>query len=263
MDTYFGTDKQVMLQKLVDANLDWLRSAPGACNIGRFLGTDDPARLGWQTVTDMLEAAGIFGFRLIASSETADAERRIAGKGFRIDWWDVFSADADTIRLALAGADLALPDGFRLLEAGEAGEPGTIRRAQGFMAENGIAPLSATMLSGANGPATLTIIVSPDGAIAATAFGYFPHNAHSRHAGSAWGGLVAVDPDLRGQRLGFLVNAAMVRAMIDDLGATSVYELVSETNVPSRRMVERCGLALDASVKSGLASPVDAERFTR
>jgi hypothetical protein len=50
---------------------------------------------------------------------------------------------------------------------------------------------------------------------------------------------------------------------IRDLGATHVYELVSATNVPSRRMVESCGLRHEPAFLSGMAVPADGGRFTR
>ena len=51
-----------------------------------------------------------------------------------------------------------------------------------------------------------------------------------------------------------IVNAAMLRAAVDSLGVAEVYELVSATNEPSRRMVERCGLRLDPTVICGAAT---------
>lgn len=47
------------------------------------------------------------------------------------------------------------------------------------------------------------------------------------------------------------------------LGATTVHELVAETNEPSRRMVEAAGLRHEPGLKCGAVTPAGATRFTR
>jgi RimJ/RimL family protein N-acetyltransferase len=263
MQAFFGTEQQVALQRKVDSRVGWLITTPGACHGGRFFGTDDPDLLGWDVIFKQLRQDDVFGFRMVPVENLPEIEERLFGRGYRIDYWDVYSARANTIRDVLRTLDLSIPDGYAVLDAETLNDPDTIGEAQAFMAANGIAPMSAAMLSGKHGPCIFIAIAGPDGAIVATAFGYFPHNVHSPLEDTAWGGLVAVDPDHRGRGLGVLANALMMRGMIEEKGARAVYELVSADNEPSRRMVERCGLSLDTTVKSGLASPQDAERFTR
>lgn len=263
MQAFYGTEQQVALQRKVDSSVGWLITTPGACHAGRFLGTDDPDLLGWDVIFSQLEQDGIFGFRLMPVENMPDIERRLSARGYRIDCWDVYSARANTVRDALRALDLTVPAGYAVLDAEALGDRETIREAQAFMAGNGISPMSAAMLSGKHGPCIFIAITGPEGGIVATAFGYFPHNVHSPLEDTAWGGLVAVDPDHRGRGLGVLANALMLRGMIEEKGARAVYELVSEGNDASSRMVERCGLSLDTTVKSGLASPENAERFTR
>ena len=98
--------------------------------------------------------------------------------------------------------------------------------------------------------------------LAATAFTYLPHNASSRFQGYGWVGLVAVAPAHRGRALGTYINACAVTAAFAQLGATHVYEQVSATNTPSRRMVESSGLTLHPVMKAGLAVR-GTEKFTR
>ena len=98
----------------------------------------------------------------------------------------------------------------------------------------------------------------------ASAHAYVAHNRHSQYHRFAWGGLVAVAETQRGKKLGRLVNAMMVDQAFRRLDIDSLYELVSETNEASKRMIEACGLVQDATLKCGLAVPTDrAGRFTR
>jgi RimJ/RimL family protein N-acetyltransferase len=149
------------------------------------------------------------------------------------------------------------------LELGTDPEGAATNRVQSFMLANGVVPFSGSMLLGRCGPARTLAIVDVDGNVVASACTYLPHNDTSVHAHTAWGGLVAVDPSQRGLRLGVLINAAMVKSAFDELAAESIYELVSPSNMASRRMVEACGLRHDPAVVSGVAAPVDGTRYTR
>jgi hypothetical protein len=47
------------------------------------------------------------------------------------------------------------------------------------------------------------------------------------------------------------------------LGASHIYELVSASNIPSRRMVEASGLRLEPTLTCGIATPHESVRFTK
>jgi uncharacterized protein len=46
MTGYFGTQKQQQLQARAEAGAAFASATPGACQVGRFMGCDDPDRLG-------------------------------------------------------------------------------------------------------------------------------------------------------------------------------------------------------------------------
>ena len=79
----------------------------------------------------------------------------------------------------------------------------------------------------------------------------------------AGGGLVAVEGSQRGKGLGNYVNARMIVSVFRNLGATHVYELVSASNMPSRRMVTSCGFHQEPGLVCGIASSNDSPHFTR
>jgi RimJ/RimL family protein N-acetyltransferase len=90
-----------------------------------------------------------------------------------------------------------------------------------------------------------------------------PHNAYSPYHDYAWGGLVAVAEPHRGKGLGKVINALMIDRVFRDLKASHIYELVSASNVVSRRMVEACGLRLEPALTCGMATPHQSGRFTK
>jgi hypothetical protein len=261
MSGHFGTARQMELQARAEAALPWIAETPGACNAARIRATDDPDTMGWDSIERILAEDGIIGFRLVPRTVLEKIGQRLADIGYRLDQWNVFVAarDAALARTAMLLSS-GLPAGFSRSELAEAGTT----RVQEFMARNGIAPFPEKALSGRDGPASTVVIVrQATGEIAATAHCYMPHNRHSPHRWTAWGGLVAVDPAIRGAGLGKLANAMMVREAFEKLPAEKIYELVAETNVASRRMVEACGLSLQPEIAAAMAVAAGNERFSR
>ena len=263
MAGYVGTEHQIALQKSADDAFDWMITTPGACNPGRSLGTDDPNLLGWDKILEVLRRDHIFAFRLMRSDQVDQIAEALSQHGYRLDLWDVFVAyreesDRQTSSILANG----LPDGFVERPPLENAEHQDTKTVQSFMVANGVVPFSGSMLTGAFGPVTTVVILDEQDEVATTAHGYLPHNKFSPHHESAWGGLVAVSPEHRGKGLGKYANAKMVSNCFSDLGAKTVHELVTESNVPSRRMVEASGLQLDPTLKCGGAT-TGTDRFTR
>jgi hypothetical protein len=264
MAGYFGTRTQQRLQAQAEASVDFIRSTPGACQAGRTMGCDDLDKLGWVRINTFLDRDGACGFRLIPADKVSEIRSRLAKRDFRFDTWDLFLADGKAA-LAASQAILArgLPDG--LIERPRPTEPDDeyTGRIQALMGAAGIVPFSGSLLTGALGPATTVAVGDRSGTIVAAAHGYLPHNAYSPYRRHAWGGLVAVAQSERGKGLGNYVNARMIVSVLRNFDATHFYELVSATNIPSRRMVAACGLRPEPALVCGIAMPNDSTRFTR
>lgn len=263
MSGYIGSEQQVRLQQAMDEAGDWSAATPGACDAGRMLGCDDPERLGWEQLSELLRREGALAFRLLPASGKERLRDRLAEDGFRFDTWDVFTAPAETAMAAARGIlGNALPSNIHSVALGRDPEGNLVRSLQNFILGAGIVPFSGSQLLGLRSPATTVALADDTGRWVAAAHCYLPHNRHSAYRDWAWGGLVCVDPARRGQRLGVMVNALIVQAAIESLGAAWIYELVSAGNQPSRRMVETCGLRHDPALVCGLATRGD-DRYTR
>lgn len=264
MAGYFGTDQQMALQAVAEEARDWTMNTPGACDSGRFLGTDNPDELGWSKVIDILKRDGAFGFRMIPSKDTAAISHRLLENECRIDFWEVFVANRkDAVAAASTVLSSGLPKGHSYLPELREAENQEMIKIQSFMAENGIAPFSGSKLAGLDGPVVTIAIVDESNNLAAVAHAYFPYNKYSQYNRCAWGGLVAVSPSHRGLGLGKYVNAKMVFDCFSRLDAESIHEFVAASNTPSRKMVEASGLRLDPTVKCGIAMSGGKERFTK
>ena len=263
MAGYFGTPHQQHLQQRVDKLSGLLASTPGLCNAGRMISADDIDHVGFDAVLEMLELDGGFGFRLVPQARTSAITERLAAHGHRLDWWDTFMADSDVAldvskRLVAPGP----PSGFKHVNLSGLDPDAGYKEMQAFLVANGIAPFSGSMLAGEWTKAKAFALADDREEIVATSFAYMPHNDFSQFRDFAWAGLVAVSPEQRGKQLGTYINACAVVCAFRELGASTVYEQVSATNMASRRMVEACGLTLHPDLKSGLAS-TGGEVFTR
>ena len=264
MSGYFGTERQQRLQARAEESVDFIKVTPGACQAGRSMGCDDPDEFGWDRIDEILDRDGVCGFRMLPIGKADEIRSRLVRRNFRFDSWNVFVADrASALAASEAIISRGLPEGLTDLERAIDPEGDYTVRIQALMGAAGVAPFSGSLLAGALGPATTVASGDGNGIIIAAAHGYLPHNAHSAYHRHAWGGLVAVAESQRGKGLGNNINARMIVSVFRDLGATHVYELVSASNIPSRRMVESCGLRLEPGLVCGIALPNDSARFTR
>jgi hypothetical protein len=264
MAGYFGNDSQQRLQAQAEASAELINRTPGACQAGRFMGCDDPRKFGWDRIGEIVERDGVCGFRLIDAADVPDIRSELLGRGCRFDTWDVFVADRDTaLAASRESAEQPLPAGYSLWPTLGDPESKQVKDVQAMMASVGLVPFSGSMLTGEIGRSVTMVIGDDDARVVATAHGYMPHNTFSPYCDYAWGGLVAVAEVHRGRGLGKLVNALMIDRVFRALGASHIYELVSASNIPSRRMVEACGLRLEPALTCGIATPHESARFTK
>jgi len=171
-------------------------------------------------------------------------------------------ADADILRgVCTKIVDSELPNGLSRI-ADDAMTPQKVREVQGFLTVHGISPFSADALLGKLFPARLIALQNIDGRVVAAGFAAMTHNRHSPFFTSAWVGLIAVDPALRGMGLGKHMDAICNLAAFTELGAESTMEFVAQDNAPSRAMLESCGLR-QVEGKSVVMFSKSSDRITR
>ncbi|MGK7651450.1 hypothetical protein ACSQ76_03165 [Roseovarius sp. B08] len=189
----YGSATQRQLQAATLAAADMLRDTPGAVFAARMAGTDDPNLFGCNRIEQILRDQGAITFRMTPTEDCPEIERHLAEIGCTITWWDVFDGPRDSIRAACDDALGQARDDLVPASPSGSDDSAFFERVQDFIARCGIAPYPAQVLSGQTGPAALAVFADPaDGAIAATAFAYFPYNTHGPRHATAWAGPVAV-----------------------------------------------------------------------
>lgn len=259
---YYGTDKIMALQRARDAQVADFADLAGAVIHARTFSSDDPAALGWDYLKKVMADEGMVTLRGADQATIAAAKSELSDFDPRLHVWDLFMADAETIRRVCGPiVQNGLPAGMRQISEAEM-TPEEAREVQVFLTQQGVSPFSTDALLGRLFPARLIALQNASDRIAAAGFAAMTHNRHSPFFNSAWVGLIAVDPELRGLGLGKHVDAICNLVAVTELGATSTMEFVAPDNAPSRAMLESCGLR-QVEGKSVVMFSTSTDRLTR
>ncbi|SMY08093.1 GNAT family N-acetyltransferase [Flavimaricola marinus] len=259
---YFGDPKFQALQRARDLQVAELLDQPGAVIHARAFTSDDPESLGWSRIRKVMVDDGMVSLRGVDERLVERACDELSSFNPVVHRWDLFMADAETLRTVCRPiAALPLPDGVIRTPDAEITTELT-HEVQKFLSAHGVSPFSKDALLGRLFPAKLLVLQHSDGRIAAAGFAAMTHNRYSPFAGVAWVGLIAVDPELRGLGLGKQVDALSNLAAVEELGATATMEFVARDNIPSRAMLESCGLR-HVTGKSVVILSTSTDRITR
>jgi GNAT superfamily N-acetyltransferase len=259
---FFGDQEIQTLQRARDDQAAELADVPGAVVHARTFSSDDPVKLGWDRIRKVMAEEGKITLRGVDEATIELASRELRSFKPQLHFWDLFMADAHTIREV---CERIIRSGFPadVTQVPHEGLfPEKVREVQEFLSKQGVSPFSTVALLGELFPARLTVLQHTNGDIAAAGFAAMTHNRHSAFSSAAWVGLIAVDPKLRGLGLGKLVDAICNLSAVEELGAQSTMEFVARDNAPSRAMLESCGLS-QVEGKSVVMFSTSADRITR
>lgn len=259
---YFGEPKVQALQEARDRQAAELSDVPGAVIHARVFSSDDPERLGWSRLREIMAEEGMVTLRGVDEATIERAQRELSEFEPVLHFWDMFMADAKAIRdVCTPLARAPLPAELIRVSDGDINHP-LARDVQRFLTEQGVSPFSTDALLGNLFPGKLVVLRHSDGHVAAAGFAAITHNRYSPFAGAAWVGLIGVHPSLRGVGLGKQLDAICNLVAVDELEADATMEFVGRDNMPSRAMLENCGLT-NVDGKAVVMFSRSADRITR
>lgn len=240
---YVGTTLQVSIQKRMRERHVWIEDTPEIANGGRTLNFLDPDKMGWSRVGDLTQEDGVAVFMALPLEETRVNLQERLGANWRTPHWDVFFGNAEPVLEACNSvmSSFALPVGWRI-DSLDTPTERQIDDIQNLNIVVGIAPYPAYYCRGDVVPCVSTCIWDDKGQLVATAMANYRYHPNSRLKGHLYAGSVSVLPDCQGMGLGKMANAALLVHSHRIVGWATALEQVKPDNVPSRRMIEACGL---------------------
>lgn len=259
---YFGEPKVQALQKARDMQVAELLDVPGAVVHARVFSSDDPNTLGWSRLREVMASEGMISLRGVDEAVIDRARQELSEFNPVLHLWDFFLADVGKIRSVCTPlANAPLPKNVVRAPDSEISSD-LVHEVQHFLTEQGVSPFSKDALMGKLFPARLVVLQFSEGRIAGAGFAAMTHNRYSPFVRTAWVGLIAVDPELRGLGLGKQLDAICNLAAVDELEADATMEFVARDNIPSRAMLESCGLR-NVDNKAVVMFSTSPDRITR
>ncbi|MDC1286699.1 GNAT family N-acetyltransferase [Gammaproteobacteria bacterium] len=249
MPEYLGSEFQIAIQKRLCSNHSWIKDTPEMSNGGRVLNFLEPEKIGWPRIIELTHQYSCGSI----TAQPLEPMMSVLRKKFGADWdmphWDAyFGAAKDILSACKTVIDVIdMPDGW-LCESFEHPTDVQITEVQELNVATGIGPSPGWYMRGYELPTMTTCIRNEQGHMVATAMANCRYHARSRFADHLFQGSVSVSPDHRGKRLGNYVSASVFLDSHVAFGWKTALSQAMPTNVPSRRMIESCGLTKDAGL---------------
>jgi Acetyltransferase (GNAT) family len=249
MPEYFGTDFQIEIQKRMIARHEWLVHSMTMANGGRVMNILDPAAVGWDRVREFVESDGTVALTAMKRKNAEALLSGVFGSDFDFPQWNVHLSAAKRV-LEHSGKILAeyrVPNEWHL-ECLQTPNDQELSAIQTLNLETGVAPLPGPYLRGEVVPSFTSCFWAYDGELAAVSNVTARYHEHSRFGGHVFNGSTSVTPTHRGSGLGKIVTAHVLVESQRLFSWTHALAQVAPDNVPSRKMVEACGLTCDPSL---------------
>ena len=262
MAEFVGSEDRIDLQRRIQKRHPWIAETPGLVNGGRIVHFLEPSTVGWDVVRQIAAEDQLVGFSAVDRISAIDDIHMHLGPVWKTPVWDVFVGEprevSDVCKAAMAG--VPIPDSWSFT-ATEQPTDSEITRIQELNVETGVSPYPAYYSRGGAVPIVTVCLVDERGDLVATASATDRHHLASRLAQTCFAGMVSVSPGHRGKGLGKLVNARMLMESLDRFAWRQVHEQAAPDNVPSRAMIEGCGLRPSDLVSIGAVN--SDETFSR
>lgn len=263
MAEFVGTEAQISIQKRMRDRQSWIARTPGAANGGRVLAFDDPERVGWDKVAELVRADELAAFPMFPKQAILAMIRDHLGPHWKTPDWQVFLGTPESVLSASQSImdSYDLPPGW-CIDAQERPDNGKISAVQSLNAATGVAPYPAFFSRGDAVPIVTVCISDENGELVASASAIMRYHPESRLGGCVFAGMASVSLAQRAKGLGKLVNAAVMVESHARFQWKMAKEQVAADNRASQAMIEACGLRRDED-RVSVAAINSEEGFTR
>lgn len=249
MPEFFGSDFQIEIQKQMIGRHEWLRHSTTMANGGRVMNILDPVAVGWDRVREFVASDGTVALTAMERDTAAAQLAEVFDDNFDFPEWNVHLSAAGRVLEYCRGilARYRVPDGWRL-ECLQSPNDHELSAIQKLNLATGVAPLPGPYLRGELVPSFTSCLWTHDGDLAAVSNASARYHSDSRFGGHVFNGSTSVALAHRGLGLGKVVTAHVLVESQHGISWTHALAQVAPDNVPSRLMVEACGLAFQPTL---------------
>lgn len=243
-DTFFGTPEQQALLRRGRGLYDLLRDDPRLSYYGRTVGILRPTP-GDETLRDSLIAVqGATSYTCVDQDEAPARRAALEAQGLAITEYARWTGGMEALKAARAiVASYSLPEGVTVRVIGPGSPQADLAALAQVALACGVLPTAGSMLRGATRPGVSLVAVTETGApVACGAAAAYAPRTDKEFGREAWWGMLATDPDHRGQRLALILGAMAMLEMHARHGVWDFMTGVVPGNTASEAVCARCGL---------------------
>lgn len=242
-EEYFGTADQRKVQQKAALLWELLKRDPDFACHGRAVSVSGATH---ETTGRQIALARLQGVGPSDGVPKADKDDRctaLQDAGLEIDEFVSWRSGADTVQRARNTlATRCLPDDLVLVAVSPQTPANEMQALNALTSSCDVLLPMGRFMRGLERPSVCLMAGDPTGKIvaASAAVAQF-HPDHPRHR-SVWWGMLATDPERRGQGLAQIMGATALVAMADNHGSSDFFTGIRKGNAPSEKLCAKLGL---------------------
>jgi hypothetical protein len=243
-DSFFGTDAQQALLRRGRALYDLLQDAPNISYYGRTVGLLRPEPGSLDTLERLIAIQGSSTYSDLTREEASALRLELDARGYSVTRYDAWEGDDDALKAARRVlSSHALPEDIRVVTLDADAAETDLAALAGVALSCGVLPIAGSMLRGQTRPGVGLVALDANGrAVCCAAAAAFARDDDPKRGDQCWWGMLATDPDRRGQKLALILGALAMQQMHQRFGFASFMTGVQPGNTPSEAVCRASGL---------------------
>jgi acetyltransferase (GNAT) family protein len=252
----FGTPEQVSLVQRANALWRLLADDPRYAFQARAVSLAQPGKDTGEKVIALARLQGYASCHFVPRKQSTGLLAAYKAAGLNAVQWEQYWGNEAALALS-AGflADYRPKDGLRLKTVMPDTPDGVVRAIADMSMGAGVLPPPGSAMRGHGPKGVFRYAETPDGRIVACGGGFMAYHRGGLRADEAFWGMLATDPNWRGQRLACWVGAQVIVDMADRFGAKGFSSGVKADNPSSQAMCARLGVTASDYVYAGATDP--------
>ena len=244
-DQFFGSDTQQALLRRGRALFDLMRDDVRVSYYGRTVAPLRPDPEGFDLLARLIAIQGASTYSDLTAEQADDLVPALEAQGFAITRYDCWEGDAGALEAAQQILDdHALPPDIRVVSIDAETTDADLDKLAEVSLGCGVLPIAGSVLRGQTKPGVGLVALDAMGhPVSCAAAAGFAHPDDPKLGAQCWWGMLATNPDRRGQKLALILGAMAITQMHKRFGFASFMTGVQPGNAASEAVCRTSGLA--------------------